>query len=99
VPTYAYLCTECEHHFEIVQSFKDDSLTTCPNCQGRLRKLFNAVGVVFKGSGFYSTDSRKRSSPSESADSPAGTGTTKTATKTTTTTANKTATKSAGSAA
>lgn len=58
MPTYAYACTECQHHFEIVQSFTDDSLTECPRCRGRLRKLFNAVGVVFKGSGFYRTDSR-----------------------------------------
>lgn len=58
MPTYAYACTECEHRFEIVQSFVDDSLTECPKCDGRLRKLFNAVGVVFKGSGFYRTDSR-----------------------------------------
>ena len=58
MPTYAYACTACEHHFEIVQSFTEDSLTECPQCQGRLRKLFNAVGVVFKGSGFYRNDSR-----------------------------------------
>ncbi len=61
MPTYAYACTACEHTFEIVQSFKDDSLTRCPECEGRLRKMFNAVGVVFKGSGFYSTDSRTSS--------------------------------------
>jgi len=58
VPTYQYACTECDHAFEQVQSFTDDALTVCPQCQGRLRKLFNAVGVVFKGSGFYRTDSR-----------------------------------------
>ena len=61
MPTYAYACTACEHHFEIVQSFTEDSLTECPQCQGRLRKLFNAVGVVFKGSGFYRNDSRNDS--------------------------------------
>jgi putative FmdB family regulatory protein len=69
VPTYQYACTECGHAFEQVQSFSDDALTTCPECQGRLRKVFNAVGVVFKGSGFYRTDSRKSadsSSPSAS---------------------------------
>lgn len=59
MPTYQYACTECGHAFEQVQSFSDDALTTCPECQGRLRKLYNAVGVVFKGSGFYRTDSRK----------------------------------------
>lgn len=66
MPTYAYACTECKHHFEIVQSFTDDSLTTCPECSGRLRKLFNAVGVVFKGSGFYRTDSRSGPVPASS---------------------------------
>jgi putative FmdB family regulatory protein len=58
VPTYQYACTACDHAFEQVQSFTDDALTTCPQCEGRLRKIFNAVGVVFKGSGFYRTDSR-----------------------------------------
>ena len=58
VPTYEYVCTECGHTFEQFQSFSDDALRHCPECDGRLRKLFNAVGVVFKGSGFYRTDSR-----------------------------------------
>lgn len=58
MPTYQYACTECGHAFEQFQNFSDDALTQCPECQGRLRKLFNAVGVVFKGSGFYRTDSR-----------------------------------------
>jgi putative FmdB family regulatory protein len=58
VPTYAYACTECGHTFEAVQSFSDDALTVCPECEGRLRKVFSNVGVVFKGSGFYRTDSR-----------------------------------------
>lgn len=58
MPTYQYSCTECGHFFEAVQSFSDDALTACPECAGRLRKVFNAVGVVFKGSGFYRTDSR-----------------------------------------
>jgi putative FmdB family regulatory protein len=61
VPTYQYSCTDCGHFFEAVQSFSDDSLTVCPECEGRLRKVFNAVGVVFKGSGFYRTDSRSES--------------------------------------
>lgn len=64
MPTYQYACTECGHAFEQVQSFSDDALTVCPECQGRLRKVFNAVGVVFKGSGFYRTDSRSGSSSS-----------------------------------
>ena len=58
MPTYQYACTECHHAFEQFQSFTDDALTECPQCGGRLRKLFNAVGVVFKGSGFYRNDSR-----------------------------------------
>jgi putative FmdB family regulatory protein len=58
VPTYSYACTECGNRFDAVQAFTDDALTTCPKCSGRLRKLFNSVGVVFKGSGFYRTDSR-----------------------------------------
>ncbi|MBK7722466.1 MAG: FmdB family transcriptional regulator [Austwickia sp.] len=74
MPTYAYACTECGHHFEIVQSFTDDSLTECPQCQGRLRKLFNAVGVVFKGSGFYRTDSRKDSERSSGSSTSSGSG-------------------------
>jgi putative FmdB family regulatory protein len=59
VPTYSYECTECGNRFDIVQAFTDDTLTTCENCSGRLRKLFNSVGIVFKGSGFYRTDSRE----------------------------------------
>jgi putative FmdB family regulatory protein len=66
VPTYQYACTECGHAFEQFQSFSDDALTVCPECEGRLRKLFNAVGVVFKGSGFYRTDSRASDKKSES---------------------------------
>jgi putative FmdB family regulatory protein len=58
VPTYQYACTECGHQLEAVQSFADEPLTVCPACEGRLRKLFSSVGVVFKGSGFYRTDSR-----------------------------------------
>ena len=67
MPTYQYACTECGHAFEQHQSFSDDALTVCPQCQGRLRKVFNAVGVVFKGSGFYKNDSRGKSSSSETA--------------------------------
>ena len=62
MPTYQYACTECGHAFEQVQRFSEDALTVCPVCSGRLRKVFNAVGVVFKGSGFYRTDSRSGSS-------------------------------------
>jgi len=59
VPTYSYACTECDNRFDVVQAFTDDALTTCEQCSGRLRKLFGSVGVVFKGSGFYRTDSRE----------------------------------------
>ncbi|AEA23053.1 regulatory protein, FmdB family [Pseudonocardia dioxanivorans CB1190] len=58
MPTYQYACTACDHRFEAVQSFSDDSLTVCPECGGPLRKVFSSVGIVFKGSGFYRTDSR-----------------------------------------
>lgn len=58
MPTYSYACTACEHTFDTVQKFTDASLTDCPECSGRLRKLFSSVGIVFKGSGFYRTDSR-----------------------------------------
>lgn len=67
MPTYQYVCTDCGHAFEQVQSFSEDSLTVCPECQGTLRKVFSAAGVVFKGSGFYRTDSRSGSSASASA--------------------------------
>jgi putative FmdB family regulatory protein len=59
VPTYSYACTECGDRFDAVQAFSDNALTTCSKCSGRLRKLFGSVGVVFKGSGFYRTDSRE----------------------------------------
>jgi len=58
VPTYSYRCADCGEAFDIVQSFTDDALTVCPRCEGLLRKVYNSVGVVFKGSGFYRTDSR-----------------------------------------
>ena len=58
MPTYQYACTACDERLEAQQSFTDDALTVCPSCEGRLRKVFNAVGIVFKGSGFYRNDSR-----------------------------------------
>ncbi|MFI1965667.1 FmdB family zinc ribbon protein [Streptomyces pathocidini] len=64
MPTYQYQCTDCGEGLEAVQKFTDDALTECPACEGRLRKVFSAVGVVFKGSGFYRTDSRGSSSSS-----------------------------------
>jgi len=73
VPTYAYACQSCGHSFEVRQSFSDDALTVCPECSGALRKLFNNVGIVFKGSGFYRNDSRGTSSSSESSGSSSST--------------------------
>ncbi|GAB3797702.1 FmdB family zinc ribbon protein [Micromonospora zhanjiangensis] len=71
MPTYQYACTACGHQLEAVQSFSDEPLTQCPSCEGRLRKLFNSVGIVFKGSGFYRTDSRANGSESPTAGKPA----------------------------
>ena len=85
LPTYQYACTECGHAFEQFQSFTDDALTVCPECEGRLRKVFNAVGVVFKGSGFYRTDSRtdgKSATTSSSSTSDSSSGEKKSETKT-----------------
>ena len=79
MPTYTYACTDCDEQLEVVQSFTSDPLTECPRCGGRLRKVFHPVGVVFKGSGFYRTDSRKgtgRSSSTSDAGSAAKTGAT-----------------------
>jgi putative FmdB family regulatory protein len=79
VPTYQYACTACDHRFEAVQSFSDASLTECPACSGLLRKVFSSVGIVFKGSGFYRTDSRSGAggtvaSSSESSSDKGGSG-------------------------
>ena len=81
MPTYEYTCTECGEQVEVVQKFTDDALTVCTACGGRLRKVFSPVGIVFKGSGFYRTDSRKGSSAStaaSSSDSPSSAGDKKT---------------------
>ncbi|MFJ9554750.1 FmdB family zinc ribbon protein [Nocardiopsis sp. NPDC101807] len=74
MPTYQYACTECGAQMEVVQSFSDDALTVCPECEGRLRKVYSAVGIVFKGSGFYRTDSGKTSNSSVLTGSNAGSG-------------------------
>jgi len=71
VPTYSYRCTECDNAFDIQQSFSDNSLTECPVCGGKLRKVFSAVGVTFTGSGFYRNDSRPASTSSSSSPAPA----------------------------
>jgi len=78
MPTYAYACTACEHRFDAVQSFSEDSLTICPECGGALRKQYGTVGVTFNGSGFYRTDSRgnaggvKKDPPSSKAETSTG---------------------------
>ncbi|WP_265443742.1 FmdB family zinc ribbon protein [Flexivirga meconopsidis] len=73
MPTYSYACKDCGHAFDINQSFSDDALTVCPECGGQLRKKFGSVGVVFKGSGFYKTDSRDSGSKSSSTSGTSGT--------------------------
>jgi putative FmdB family regulatory protein len=75
VPTYQYACTACDHRFEAVQKFTDASLSECPECAGKLRKLYGSVGVVFKGSGFYRNDSRSKSTSSSPASSDSKSGT------------------------
>ncbi|WP_405898278.1 FmdB family transcriptional regulator [Streptomyces sp. NBC_00727] len=85
MPTYQYQCTECGEGLEAVQKFTDDALTVCPNCDGRLKKVFSAVGIVFKGSGFYRNDSRGSSSsstPASSASKTAGSGSSSTGSST-----------------
>jgi putative FmdB family regulatory protein len=94
VPTYQYACTACGHRFDAVQSFSDSALSECPECSGKLRKLFGSVGVVFKGSGFYRTDSRNGST----ATAPAAAGSeTKSESKSETKTESKPAAKAAES--
>ena len=72
MPTYEYACRNCGEHLEVVQSFSDDPLTECPHCKGQLRKVFSPIGIAFKGSGFYRTDSKGSSSVPAGSDS--GTG-------------------------
>jgi putative FmdB family regulatory protein len=67
VPTYQYACTDCAERLEVVQRFSDDPLTVCPTCGGKLRKVFSPVGIVFKGTGFYRTDSRSSQKSEEPA--------------------------------
>lgn len=87
MPTYEYACRDCAEHVEVVQSFRDDPLTTCGLCGGTLRKVFSAAGIVFKGSGYYVTDSRKKpssdSAATTSTDTPATTPSSDASTSTT----------------
>lgn len=74
MPTYQYACNDCGEQLEVVQKFTDDALTVCPKCEGNLRKVFSAVGIVFKGSGFYRTDNRTSSSSSSTSSSNGSSG-------------------------
>ncbi|MCX5198987.1 FmdB family transcriptional regulator [Streptomyces sp. NBC_00249] len=87
MPTYQYQCTECGEGLEAVQKFTDDALTVCPSCDGRLKKVFSAVGIVFKGSGFYRNDSRGSSSSSTPASKPSSTSSSSSSSSTTSTAA------------
>jgi putative FmdB family regulatory protein len=82
MPTYQYACSDCGHQFEAFQTFSEASLTSCPECKGTIRKVYSAVGVVFKGSGFYKTDSAKSTnSETPAATTPAATPAASTSTK------------------
>ncbi|WP_330305176.1 MULTISPECIES: FmdB family zinc ribbon protein [unclassified Streptomyces] len=96
MPTYQYQCTECGEGLEAVQKFTDDALTECPNCGGRLKKVFSAVGIVFKGSGFYRNDSRGSSSSSSPASSKPSTSSSTSSTSSSTTSSSSSDSKSSG---
>ena len=83
MPLYDYRCKDCDHQFEIQQSFTDDALTTCPECEGALKKVFSPVGISFKGSGFYKNDSRGSSTSTTPAGSSESSGTSTSSTSTT----------------
>ncbi|MGD9607482.1 MAG: FmdB family zinc ribbon protein [Leucobacter sp.] len=74
MPTYAYRCSDCDHAFDIYQQFSDAALTECPECGGKLRKVFGSLGVTFNGSGFYRTDSRASSASAAGSSSSSGSG-------------------------
>ncbi|MGW4746516.1 FmdB family zinc ribbon protein [Streptomyces sp. NPDC004290] len=99
MPTYQYQCTECGEGLEAVQKFTDDALTECPSCNGRLKKVFSAVGIVFKGSGFYRNDSRGSSSSSSPAASKSSTTTSTTSSSSDSKPAASTASSSSSSSA
>ncbi|MEZ0065193.1 putative FmdB family regulatory protein [Streptacidiphilus sp. MAP12-20] len=101
MPTYQYQCTQCGSGLEAVQKFSDAALTECPECGGKLRKIFSAVGVVFKGSGFYRTDSRSSSSSSvssSSASAPAASSGSSSSTSSSTSSSSSSSSSSSGSA-
>ncbi|MEU0677996.1 FmdB family zinc ribbon protein [Streptomyces sp. NPDC006172] len=96
MPTYQYQCTECGEGLEAVQKFTDDALTECPSCGGRLKKVFSAVGIVFKGSGFYRNDSRGSSSSSSPASSKPSTSSDSSSSSTSSSTSSSSDSKSSG---
>ncbi|GLU46950.1 FmdB family zinc ribbon protein [Nocardiopsis ansamitocini] len=98
MPTYQYACTECDAELEVVQSFSDDALTICPTCQGRLRKVYSAVGIVFKGSGFYRTDSGSSSNSSSLPSGSSGGSETKSAAKSESSSSSSSSSSSTGTA-
>ena len=93
MPTYEYACTSCGHHLEVVQSFSDEPLTSCPNCGEPLRKVFGSIGIVLKGSGFYKTDNRRSTSTS----SKSGSSTSESSTSESSTGSSSTSSDSSGS--
>ena len=95
MPTYSYACTECDNKFDVVQAFTDNALTECPQCDGRLRKLFGKVGVVFKGSGFYRNDSREAAKSQK--DSGSGSGSSSSSSETSSSSSEKKSTSSSSS--
>ncbi|MFG2574489.1 FmdB family zinc ribbon protein [Streptomyces sp. NPDC048481] len=99
MPTYQYQCTECGEGLEAVQKFTDDALTECPSCGGRLKKVFSAVGIVFKGSGFYRNDSRGSSSSSSPASSKSSTTDSKPSTTTSSSSSSDSKSSSTGTSA
>ncbi|GAA3294809.1 FmdB family zinc ribbon protein [Arthrobacter citreus] len=99
MPTYAYACKDCGSAFDIQQSFTEDTLTVCPSCGGNLRKKFNSVGVVFKGSGFYRTDSRDAKNSVPAAPAKSDTASASAASSTSSESASSAKSQSAGSAA
>ncbi|MFJ8732413.1 FmdB family zinc ribbon protein [Streptomyces bauhiniae] len=99
MPTYQYQCKDCGEGLEAVQKFTDDALTECPNCGGPLKKVFSAVGIVFKGSGFYRNDSRGASSSSSPAAKPSSSSSDSKSSSTSSSSSSSTPSSSAGSAA
>lgn len=99
MPTYSYACTECGDRFDAIQAFSDAALTTCSKCSGRLRKLFGNVGVVFKGSGFYRTDSREAGKSSSNGSSTSESTSSSSETKSSTSSSDSSSSSSSSSAA